>query len=236
MQGIDKVYVLHCKSGYEDRDLSIQTQFARHGINFEYILDWDVSDLTEEETRRFAPCLTRTSVSVCMKHFEAMRKTVSLGFTNCLVFEDDIFLFRDFILKIEQIALEASKLAGPYVIYLSNSCNKYTPRSRRTPNRHLYENDHSRAADAYLISADACQKRLTWLESHSVALPIDHLYTAIDREIGIKQYWAENPVCEQGSMSGLFPSAIDNHYSLFVQRFRWQLDKFYKMHILRNLR
>ena len=37
-------------------------------------------------------------------------------------------------------------------------------------------------------------------------------------------------------MNGVFKSAVDVKYALAVQRLRWKLDKFYKKHILRNLR
>jgi GR25 family glycosyltransferase involved in LPS biosynthesis len=236
MQGIDRVYVLHCRQGYADREKSIREQFARHGIEFEFILEWDKSDITVEQKKQFTPGYLDTLMSISLKHIEAMKQTVKHRYERCLVFEDDIILFENFSAKVEELLEESKNITEPHCIYLSNSCNKYTPRSRLLKNRHLYDHDHSRAADAYVMTLEACQKRLEWLEHNQIALPLDHLFTQIDRALGIKMFWAEPPICEQGSMSGLFASSVENRYTLLMRKIRWQLDKFYKMHILRNLR
>ena len=46
---IDKVYVLHVKSGYKERANSIEKQASKYGFDFEYMLDYDIPDLTQED-------------------------------------------------------------------------------------------------------------------------------------------------------------------------------------------
>lgn len=234
--GIDKIFVLHCKKGYEARGESIESQFSEHNLPFDYVLDWDLSDLTPASRQIFSDTFSNVQVSVCQKHFEVMRQVVLHEYKRVIIFEDDIFLFPNFRKEMERVVSESNAITHPHSIYLSNSCNKYTPRSQRRPGKILYEQDHSRAADAYILNLEVCKRRLKWLEKNKVTVPIDHLYCNMDRELGIKMYWVEDPICEQGSMNGRFPSCIDNEHTLLVQRMRWKLDKFYKMHILRNLR
>ena len=236
ISGIDKIFVLHCKSGYEDRAESIESQFANHQLAFDYILDWDVSDLTPISKKHFSPHLSDVLISLCQKHFEVMRQVVRHEYKRVVVFEDDIFLFPNFRTEMSRVVAESDSLPFPHAIYLSNSCNKYTPRSQRIRGKILYEQDHSRAADAYVLTLEVCKRRLNWLENNQIGVALDHLYCNMDRELGIKMYWVEDPICEQGSMNGRFSSSIENEHLLWVQRMRWKLDKFYKMHILRNLR
>ncbi len=231
------IFVLHCKAGYPERRDFIEKQFQRHSISFEYVLDWDISDLNPEVIERhFVPGISPRLMSANLKHKRALEIILERGEERALVMEDDIFLFEEFEERIKKVVEESKALPPDHVIYLSNSCNKYTPRSRRRSGVHLYENDHSRAADCYLITLGACQKRLRWLESNKISTACDHLFNRMDAEAEVRIYWAEDPIAEQGSMSGRFLSSVQARHSLWVQRVRWALDKFYKMHILRNLR
>jgi glycosyl transferase family 25 len=237
MKGIDRVFVLHCKAGYETRQRSIDTQFQRLGIEFEYILDWDVPEFTSEVMEQyFRGNLIPSMKSVGLKHVRAMQRILEEGLRRCIIFEDDILLGRNFPESVEEIVHEAQGLGENHVIYLSNSGNKYTARSRRRRGQRLYENDHSRAADAYIVTEAVCRKRLKWIRENRISLAIDHQFNVMDRELGIAFYWAEDPIAEQGSMTGLFPSHVENRYSPIVRKLRWKFDRFYKKNILRNLR
>ena len=237
MEGIDKVYVLHCKRGYEDREVSINAQFAKQAIPFEYVQDWDISDMDDAVIERyFRRRLSAVSMSACLKHFRAAEKVVENGYGRSLIFEDDVVLSRDFKAILARVVEESKKMAEDHAIFLSNSGNYYTPRSRRRPGQYLYEAAHSRAADAYLVSGEVCRKRVEWLRENGFTLPIDHQFHVVDQALGIRTFWVEDPIAEQGSMNGLFKSAVEVKHAPVVQRLRWQLDKFYKKHILRNLR
>lgn len=236
LPGIDHLFILHCKKGYAEREASIREQMEEMGIEFEFYLDHDVPDLTANEIARFSPTLTKTSMSVCLKHFGVMEETIKRGYSRILVFEDDVLLEKNFKKVMKKIVAEQSLLPPAHVIYLSNACHKYIPRSRRKKGQHLYESDHSRAADAYLITDETCRRRLVWLKGKVTELPIDHLFNKMDWESGVKIYWAEDPIVEQGSMNGKFNSHLPSRFSPFVKAVRWKLDKLYKFHILRNLR
>jgi hypothetical protein len=50
---------------------------------------------------------------------------------------------------------------------------------------------------------------LAWLDHNKIHLPPDHLCTFIDGQNKTKIYWSDPTLVEQGSMNGLFPSALD---------------------------
>jgi glycosyl transferase family 25 len=236
LDGIGGVFVIHCKQGYEDRRKVIDEQFKRIDFPFEYVLNWDIAELDVQRVKQQFGLLAPVSQSVCMKHFEAMNLVVARGYSRALIFEDDVILSPRFLQNLKRVLNDSLATHEPHAVYLSNACHKYTPRSRLKRGYYIYENDHSRATDAYLVTESACRLRLKWLEHHRVSTPIDHVYNEMDRELGIRMFWAEPPFVEQGSMTGLYPSATGSRYGLLKTKIRWQTSKFYKKHILRNLR
>lgn len=234
---IDKIFILHCKLGYEARAEFQRRQFAREQIPFEFFVEGDVADMTPEIMKKyFSVSMSPVAHSCAYKHFLVWKKIAEGGYSRCVVFEDDTILQPGARAELEAIVRETRELSSDVVVYLSNAGNKYTPRSRLRPGKRLYLSDHSRAADAYLLGAEVARKRVGWIEQHRIEMPIDHQVNRIDPELSIKMYWAEDPISENGSMTGAFSSSFENRYSLEQRRWRWQLDKFYKMHVLRNLR
>ena len=48
-----KVIVLHVKAGYEERERHIRNMLGAEGIDFEFLLDGDMADLTPEVFDRY---------------------------------------------------------------------------------------------------------------------------------------------------------------------------------------
>jgi glycosyl transferase, family 25 len=231
------VFVIHCKKGLEQRRKSIESQMAAQHLPFEFILDFDRNEIDEATANRFfAPSFPKTLMSVCMKHRLATQIIVERGYDRALIFEDDVILLNHFGPSLNKIIEESRQIKDEHVVYLSNYGNRYTPRSRLVKGQVLYENTHSRACDSYLITQEACRKRLEWWEHNKYTLAIDHQFNVIDPKMGIRIFWAEDPIIEQGSENGTFESCIESRHRKTLKRIRWNLDKFYKKHILRNIR
>jgi hypothetical protein len=89
-------------------------------------------------------------------------------------------------------------------------------------------------AEAYLSDAAALRARLAWLQTHRVDLPADHLINRIDRDSGVAQYWLRDPIVEQGSVFGLFASALDQHrlkHSALYNRMRYRWNRFQRRRV-----
>jgi glycosyl transferase family 25 len=119
---------------------------------------------------------------------------------------------------------ESVNFSGPKVIFIGSGGNFYTPKSMRIPGQHLYAMHKGRFADSYIIDAETAKKRLDWIQQHKMTAPVDNEFDKIDRELGIKLLWLEDPVVEQGSKSGLFVSSIEKALPNWLQAwtFFWE--------------
>lgn len=231
------IFVLSCKKGYEDRRRSIDSQMQRYALSYQYVLEWDRPEIDEEISSRYFVAEMPVSLkSPFLKHLTALQRAIESNRERVLILEDDVILEKNFPARFQTVLEESLGIRNDHVVYLSNYGNRYTPRSKRRPHQTLYPNDHSRAADSYLITLGACKKRLLWFQENRASLAIDHQLNRIDQAMGVDIYWAEDPLIEQGSENGTFHSAVHAKHSVLKKKIRWQLDKFYKKHLLRNLR
>lgn len=238
LEGIDKVYVLHVKA-FHDREAHIRQMMADFGIDFEFVLEHDVPDLTDDILNRYFKQndLRAPVKSCCLKHIAALEKIAAGNFRRAIVFEDDIFLAEDFLTAMKAVIKESLDLDAPHVCYLGNASNMYTPRKMIQPGKKLYPNKEGRAADSYMLSAREAKLRLDWISKNLVDLPADHLFNKIDADLGIQFMWVEDPIVEQGTHSGKFVTSLDHqvrhplHQKL---KFAWQ--KLRKKYIYRFFR
>lgn len=236
---IDKIFVLHVRKGYEDRETFIVDQFGKLGIEFEFILDGDIDDLSDSVIKTYfteAMHDRLPAMSCAMKHILAHERIVSDDLQNALILEDDVVLAPNFETVFNQAMDEVKTLKDPACIYYSNACNMYVPASDIRKGRVLYRADRSRAADSYSISQYVTKKRLEFIMNHKCTHPIDHQFNHMDPIIGIVPYWCHPTIVEQGSMNGMFDSAIDfSRKNSFFRKLDWSLQKMYKKHIRRFL-
>jgi len=91
---IGGVFVSHPKSGLEDREAHITSQFAQFGIPFEFVGAYLKEEITPEVRKRFniGPDLRAGKASNAINHLIAYRKIVEAQLRCGLVFEDDVVL------------------------------------------------------------------------------------------------------------------------------------------------
>ena len=219
---IDKIYVLHVKEGYQDREESIKKQLEKLNLEFEFILEHDISELKEEELSQYFSkehLLRSSEISCTMKHIEALKKIEQQKGEIFLILEDDVLFSKNTLEILEGIKKELNSIEEDFVISLGNAANMYTPKKALKDGVYLYKNIENRAADSYLISKEAVIKRLKWLNENTTKLPADHMYNFIDNEVENNIYWLEPTIITQGSQAGLFKSSIQKAKPF--HRFRW---------------
>jgi len=221
--------VIHARQ-FTDRAAHIKAQLDAFEIPFEFIEPYDAEVLNPDIINRFYDFNDKESPgqkSCTLKHFEALRKIAANEYCLALVLEDDAVLDRNFTKELSKILDEARTLTPPYTIQIGSGGNMFVPKRRLKPGQRLYEADQPRCTDSYLIGAQAARERLDWLEHNKIDRPTDHLFNLIDRQKKIKAYWSDPAIVEQGSMNGLFSSALDDGRKdkplwLVKLRFAWQ--------------
>jgi glycosyl transferase family 25 len=226
--GLDAIYVLNVRA-YTDRRAHVERELARFGLEAEFILDFDVPDLTPElEARWFVPgCTLRPGQKSCaMKHVAALQRIVAAGHLAALVLEDDVVLEPGFAEGVQDALREAAGWAQPHVLFIGSGGNFYTPRSQRRPGQRLYRGWRGRFGDSYILGAGTAALRLAWIAEHRIGQPIDNQFETIDKAQEITMLWLEPPVVEQGSKNGLFTSALEHKPpSPPMQRLKFALEK-----------
>lgn len=219
---IDKIYVLHVKEGYEEREESINKQLKELDFNFEFVLEHDIPELRKEQLTQYflkENTLRMSELSCSMKHIETLKKIQRSEGNIFLVLEDDVIFSKNTLDTLKKMKKELSTIEEAFVISLGNAANMYTPKKYLNKGKLLYKNSENRAADSFLISKQAVEKRLAWLEKNKTSLPADHMYNFIDNEVGNHIYWLEPTIVTQGSQAGLFRSSIQKAKPF--HRFRW---------------
>lgn len=227
---INKVYVLHVKKGYEERAIHMEKELKKFDIAFEYMLDYDIPDLTENDLNKYYKNndLDQPNLSVGMKHIEVLNKIVDNQFALTLVFEDDVYLEDNFIEIVNKTIDELALKKSANVVSLGNAGNLYVDTKDLKENQYLYQAKRHRAADSYLIDLEAAKSRLSWLLENKTDETAGHMYNTIDNEVGNTIYWLSPTVVEQGSQNGFMKSSVSKNK--FFHRYRWLWRDFKKKH------
>lgn len=233
----DQVFVAHVKTGYESRRKSIDEQFLRLNIDFQYFLDGDIGDISDHTKNRwFLPSLVANPkmMSCTCKHFLIYEQIVERGLQGALIFEDDIFLAKDFV---RQYNLATRELFGrddiaPGRAWISyeNSTLRFPPKSALRPSQRLYRAEEPRCTGAYYIGADAAKGILQIANSEKAGLGIDCFVSKIAKrdDSPVDLYWCHPTIAEQGSMNGVFESIDARRSATLWRKIKWNLDKYYK--------
>lgn len=234
---VAQTFVLHVKQGYEERRQSIESQLARHGIDFEYMLDGDIPDLTAADLARFTGWLAlpevRAGLSCTLKHLKIYEQMVARALPNALILEDDIFLAPDFVPVVNATLREVHERddidAERVFISYENSSLRFIPRSRQRRGQKLYAVDKTRGTGAYYITLPLARLMLAQVAAQPLADTIDLFHTKLCQAGLLPVFWCQPTVAEQGSMNGTFGSTISRHKATgFVRRLQWSFDKAWK--------
>lgn len=235
---VEKVFVAHVKSGYESRRRSIVEQLSRLNLCFEFMLDGDIEDITEElKDRWFLPELINNPkmMSCTCKHFLIYEQIVKSGWQGALILEDDIFLAVDFV---EEFNKSMRELFSRRDVFPSRAWVSYENSTLRFPSRtilkstqRLYRSGEPRCTGAYYIGAEAAHSLLKIADTEKVDLPIDCYVALVTKrnKSPLELYWCHPTIAEQGSMNGVFSSMDIRRKAGLWRKMKWRLDKYYKV-------
>lgn len=233
---VDKVYVLSVKT-FTERIAHIKNLMLTHGIEFQFIFDYDIPELdtkTLDKTFDSSCQLSMAQKSLVLKHIGAWQDAALNHFQRVLIFEDDVILNKNFDHYFDSVIEAANQLPPDYLIFLGGADTK-------VPEHFLLSEETLVAlpiatAEAYITDIVAIKRRLDWLAENKVLLPADHLICAMDKIANAANYWSRRPMAEQGSVTGIFRSHLDSHrqkHSKLFNTLRYRWNKFQR-HILRR--
>lgn len=211
-----KVFVIHVKKGYEDRARHMEKMLGEMGVDFEYILDWDVPDLTDEEVAKYfvghmGRCWPATSCG--FKHLEVYQKMIRENIPYALVLEDDIFLKKNFerVFNAAFRELEASHgTEKPFWLSMEATAMGFVPRSIRRRGQHVYPGRFLQCTGCYLANISLARTILDTISAQPTDLPIDIYFDRLRAGGLFDAFWTYPVIAEQGSHMGKMTSAIGN--------------------------
>jgi glycosyl transferase family 25 len=233
MKKLDHIYVLNVKK-FTERRIFMEKQLRKENLSAEFIFDWDVDELTDEILMRYFAKennLSTAQKSCALKHITALEKIAKTNSEFNLILEDDALFAQDFSLGVQRALAQSHQFSGEKVIYIGSGGNFFTPKSQRQAGQYLYLGQRGRFGDSYILDSQTAQKRLDWIMEHKVSEPIDNQFEKIDKLLGIKIVWLEDPVVEQGSKNGLFNSALEPAPPTWLQKLLFNFEKLKRKYI-----
>lgn len=231
----EKTFVLHVKKGFEERGKHIESMLGSMGIDFEYILDGDMDDITPETISRYFTGKQMGGrsphTSCALKHIIAYEKIIRSGIGGALILEDDIYLSSNFtvIFSKSMEELENRTVTGrcPTIISYEDTRQRFVPRSRRKKDVVLYDGDRDRMTGAYYINREAAEIIVSHAIKKKIDCPIDILHNKLLKANQLSYLWCQPTIASQGSANGRYRSGIDTDKS-FYYPIKWQLKLWYK--------
>lgn len=216
---VDAVYVLSVRS-FADRIAHIEAEMSRHCIGFEFIFDFDANAIPAETiAATFAPSdMKLAHQSLVLKHIETWKRCVDRRLRRVLVFEDDAVLANGFVGGLAQALAETDRLVPGWLMYLGRGNNRHLGGSGHDA---LLPGGELPATDALVFDAEAARRRLQFIASRRITRPADWLMRETDAAVGVRHYWLREPLVEQGSMNGMFDSALDEKRRGRGRRYDW---------------
>jgi len=239
--GIDGIYVIHALKGYDVQEQWVKKLFARNNMEFRFVTDGDPTRFTEELLSKYFDPLIHESqpegiVSCTLNHMLSYEEIVKHENRYALLFENDPYFLDNFQDNISRIMREAEELEPGFIISLENTTLKFPSPYKRRRGQYLYPADMGRMAGAYLIDLHAARAALDDLKTKKCNNIIDWWHNDMIKRGVIKLYWAHPPLVEQCSHNGKMSSTISSKSTGWKRRFRWNVQKFYKMYILQWFR
>lgn len=239
---VPATFVMHVKKGYEKRGEHVEKMLGRLGVPFEYILDGDIPDLTDDIINRYFTGAEMTvptaPVSCAFKHLLACEQMLAAGLPDALMLEDDIILHSNFVpvfnLSVEQARAYAAANPRPVMVSYEDTRLRFVPRSRRKKGTVIYKGDRDRMTGAYYINAAAARLIVDYARSQKIDRPIDLFHCFLLRRGLLTYFWCQPTIATQGSHTGAFASAINLNKSM-LSPLMWRLKLLYKK-MLYNLR
>jgi glycosyl transferase family 25 len=230
-------YVIHVKKGYEERAQSIVEQFARLGLSFGWVLDYDIPDLTPEVLSRYGyqgSKLRPAEISCSLKHIAAWERIAAADAPGAFVFEDDVLLDLHRFKAVAAAALAEFSAGAEGVGYLSlgDGCALYVPWTKLRRGQYLYLAEQVRATDSYFLTRTAAARMLAMIGREGFYLPADHLINRLCHQLDIPILWLSPTVVSQGSHTGRFASQIQAwDRGELKEKIKWLVKKFRRKYL-----
>lgn len=239
------VFVIHTRANKGGRRDQIIAQLQKHQIDFQFMLDADIPELSDELLKKWlsGSMLSQganATTSCTIKHLLCIEECVNNDHSGILVFEDDALLDDKFS-EVFHKAMQEAKTLFPdandaFLISFENSSFQFVPESKVEKGRVLYKAERSRCAAAYYISQGACKNIMQYVAEHGCDVPIDWFFNVMVEKGLLQIFWTHPAVVEQGSHNGSMPSLLDDKQHGWFRRINFAVQKFVKQHILRKLR
>jgi hypothetical protein len=201
------VYVIH-SPGLAERRAVLEPALVAAGWTAHWITEPDSAAFTPATRLRYRahPRLTRSELSVYLKHVEALRRIAAGDREVALVLEDDALLPDDAAAVLSRY--QAQLPAGFDAAFLGVSCDLHAAPLPATP---LFgAGPRTRSMSGVLITRDCARRLSAWLEGRAIAQPIDITIDEIIRGESLRCYWSVPPVIGNGSESGQYRRAVTN--------------------------
>lgn len=230
----DQVYVIHVRTGAEDRAASIERQLGARGIAFEYVLEGDRDELTPALLSRWfrGPAAAPTADTSCsFKHLAACERVVRDGHRSALVLEDDIVLAPRFVGELNRSIseLKVQEGADPDFAMISLENTGLETVAPLPPGATLLRADHGRAAGAYWFSHGAADRLLRRALTERLDVPFDHFQNRLFQAGEVQMWWRHPAIAEQGSHNGLFNSMLAPDRAGPLRRLKWLARKSWQL-------
>jgi glycosyl transferase family 25 len=240
-----KGYIIHVKAD-STRKKHMQEQIKNLNIDFTFVNDGDQADLTMEIiSKNFKYGLNKIcgETSCTYKHFLAYRDMIDNNINYALIFENDIFLDKNFeqaVFKaIDEIENINNHKENKIFLSLEDSYFKFVKGSERKKGQTVYKIDRntygrnylSRCAGAYLINLSCAKALIKEVDTNKSSDIIDWFITNCARKELIDIYWLHPTIATQGSRNGMIVSMFSERklmYPLFLRRFYMFAQRYYK--------
>ena len=199
-----KIYVIHY-TPLKDRKKNIILQIENlNYTDYEFIENFDRDVLTLDQISKFRN-ISKSEMSIFLKHIEALRRFLETNLENCCITEDDSIFDPDLPNKLDQLLKELNENIN-YIVFCSSCCNIHY-QGQITPDRLLYPSPGTRGTCFYLISRQAAQFIYNdFLEDTQISVPIDH-WMNVKKKFA-HTFYSEPVLVTQGSETGLFKSSL----------------------------
>lgn len=238
---VDGIYVVHGITGYEEREVMINDLFQKHGLQHEFVKESEYEDQNNKWIKQYfvediRRKLSKGALYCTLVHLRCYERILEAGNKFAIVFENDICFLKNFNQHLDAVIKEAQQLPSGFMVSLENSTLRFPSYKKTRKGKYLYEAHFGRCAGAYLIDLKGVQHIMEYVKHHKCDKVIDWWHNDLIKENLIKMYWAHPPLTEQGSMNGRLPSTISKRTRGNLRSIKWELQKFYKMRILRMFR
>lgn len=205
-----KIYVITVRH-FTDRHDHIQRLAVRFGFDFQYVLKFDADQLSKADLAMVSADLAPKSASNVLKHLEAQKMFIEQHQAEglALILEDDVVLFDDFFERLEDIIPKLAQFDPGFLIFLGGADNKIDERFLHSSDNDLIETPIT-TAEAYLVDGFSCIRRVAWVRENIINKQADHQLKEIDNLLGIRHYRIAKAMATQGSITGLFQTALDD--------------------------